>query len=80
MLYKGRFKTEDQYLERREDMENEKQFAPPVLTEYGRLSELTMNHDPNTGQNPCSASPSGSPPENAKQGPSYDCMTIGSES
>ena len=60
-------------------MENyRKLFSAPELTEYGRLSELTMTHDPNVGQNPCNADPNGSPPENAKQGPSYDCMTIGS--
>ena len=61
-------------------MESKKQFTAPILTEYGRLSELTMSHDPNTGQNPCNATPRGSPPEHAKQGLSYDCMTIGSES
>lgn len=56
---------------------NKRLFSEPHLTEYGRLGEIT-NHDPNTGQNPCNAEPNGKPPEWAKQGLSYDCMTIGS--
>jgi hypothetical protein len=59
-------------------MSAKKLFTAPELLEYGRLSELTNNHEPNTGQNPCNAHPNGSPPENAKQGLSFDCMSIGS--
>ena len=59
-------------------MNSKKVFTAPILTEYGRLGELTMTHDPNVGQNPCNAEPRGNPPEHAKQGPNYDCMTIGS--
>ncbi len=58
-------------------MDNKKIFIVPDLVEYGRLGELT-NHDPNEGQNPCNAEPHGKPPEWAKKGSSYDCMTIGS--
>ncbi len=61
-------------------MESKTLFTAPELVEYGRLSEITSSHAPNTGQNPCNAEPHGNPPENAKQGPNFDCISIGSES
>jgi hypothetical protein len=57
---------------------HKKVFAAPELIEFGILGEITGEHDPNTGQNPCNAEPNGRFPEHAKQGPSYDCMSIGS--